>query len=226
MAEEKTKLWYLERINLLRGLSEESLEKIRRLTTMRNYSRGEYIYFPNDPASVVFFLKTGRVKIGTHGEDKEMLKTVLYPGEVFGELSILGQSRRQDFAMALDDDVRICAMPAGDMEQLLREDTRLNLRLSRTIGERLMNVERRLEDLISRDARSRIIGLLKKMAEEHGRPVGEETELKHDLTHQDIANLTATSRQTVTQLLNDLRKRDKIYMERGKILFRDLAGLG
>ncbi len=63
------------------------------------------------------------------------------------------------------------------------------------------------------------------MAEKYGTPVGNEILLKHDLTHQDFANLTATSRQTVTVTLNDLRDNNLIYMERKKILIRDLDKL-
>ena len=49
--------------------------------------------------------------------------------------------------------------------------------------------------------------------------------VKHDLTHQDIANLTATSRQTVTTVLNDLKEKDLIYMERKRFLIRELDNL-
>ena len=88
-----------------------------------------------------------------------------------------------------------------------------------------MNVERKMESLIFKDARTRIIDLIVQMAEKHGSKVGDEVLLVHDLTHQDIANLTATSRQTVTVTLNDLRDKNLIYMERKKILIRDIEKL-
>ena len=88
-----------------------------------------------------------------------------------------------------------------------------------------MNVERKMEALIFKDARTRIIDLLKQMAEKYGKEVGDEILLKHDLTHQDLANLTATSRQTVTVTLNELKEKDLIYMERKKILIRDIKNL-
>ena len=73
-----------------------------------------------------------------------------------------------------------------------------------TIREKLRNIERRLESLIFKDARERIIDFMKEMAEKYGKKIGVEVLVKHDLTHQDMANLTATSRQTVTTVLNDL----------------------
>ena len=63
------------------------------------------------------------------------------------------------------------------------------------------------------------------MAEKYGTNIGDEILLKHDLTHQDFANLTATSRQTVTVTLNELRDKNLIYMERRKILIRDIEKL-
>ena len=105
-----------------------------------------------------------------------------------------------------------------DIQDIMNKNAKLSLAITRSIGERLMNVERKMESLIFKDARTRIIDLLKQMADKYGVKVGDEILLKHDLTHQDFANLTATSRQTVTVTLNELRDKDLIYMERKKIL--------
>ena len=85
--------------------------------------------------------------------------------------------------------------------------------------------EERLESLIFKDARARIIDFLKDSANKRGRRVGYEMLLKHCLTQQDIANITGTSRQTVTSVLNDLRKENLIYFNRRTILIRDMERL-
>ncbi|MBP6573567.1 MAG: Crp/Fnr family transcriptional regulator [Flavobacteriales bacterium] len=226
MSATQSKLWYLEKIDLLKGLRPEELQRVADRTTVGHAHKDEHIYFPEEPSNVVFFLKRGRVKIATMGEDgKEVIKAVLYPGEVFGELGAAGEEKRRDHAVALDDDVMICAMNVSDVHEMMNENPHLNLALARVIGERVVSVERRLEGLIFKDSRSRIIDFLKEMAAKHGTQVGHETLLKHALTHQDIADLTATSRQTVTTVLNDLRKKDLAYLERGKLLIRDLKKL-
>lgn len=221
-----SKLWFLDKINLLKGLNMQEMQEVAGKTTMSSSGKGEYIYFPEDPSKVVFFLKEGRVKLGSYSEDgKELIKTVLYPGEVFGELAVAGEEKRQDFAVSLDENVTICAMKVEDLKALMTNHPSLNMEVTRTIGERLMKVERKMESLIFKDARTRIIELIKDMAEQYGQKIGEETLLKHKLTHQDIANLTATSRQTVTITLNDLKEKDLLYMERGKLLIRDISAL-
>ena len=87
------------------------------------------------------------------------------------------------------------------------------------------SAEDRLEALIFKDARTRIIEFIKDSATKRGRKIGYETLLKHCLTQQDIANLTGTSRQTVTSVLNDLRKSNLINFNRNSILIRDIAKL-
>ena len=90
---------------------------------------------------------------------------------------------------------------------------------------RLSRAEERLSSLVLKDARERIIDFLVETAGREGRKVGYETLVKHQLTQQEIANLTGTSRQTVTSVLNDLRKANLIYFNRNSILIRDLQKL-
>ena len=93
------------------------------------------------------------------------------------------------------------------------------------IGKRLRTAERRLEALVFKDARERIIDFLKDNAAKRGKRIGFETLIRHNLTQQDIANFTCTSRQTVTSVLNELRKANLIYFNRRSFLIRDLAKL-
>ena len=82
-----------------------------------------------------------------------------------------------------------------------------------------------METLIFKDAKSRIVDFIKRIADERGVPVGKETLIKTSLTHQDIAKLTATSRQTVTTTLNELKENNLIYFDRRRILIRDMVAL-
>lgn len=226
MAATESKLWYLEQINLFKNLSPEEMSEIDHRAVMKSAEKNQFIYFPEEPSKVIYFLKRGRVKIGSYSEDgKEILKTVLYPGEVFGEIGILGESKRRDFAIAMDKDTRLCTLSIEEMKQIMSGNSELSLAVTKMIGEKLRKVELKLESVIFKDARTRVVDLIKEMGESYGVKVGEETLIKHNLTHQDIANLTATSRQTVTTILNELKELDLIYMERNRFLVRDLNAL-
>lgn len=223
---DRSKLWYLENFNLLEGLAADELADIHHKTVMLNAQKGQFIYFPQDPSKSIFFLKEGRVKIGSNSEDgRENIKAILQPGEIFGELSLVGESSREDYAQALDNQVVICAMSVDDMESLMERNSKMGLRITKLIGFRLKKMERKLRALIFKDARTRIVDFIREMAEEVGQPVADEILIRHALTHQDIANLTASSRQTVTTVLNELRAGNVINFERKRILVRDLNKL-
>lgn len=222
-----TKLWWLEKIHLFEGLSEEEMEKVNDRSTMKTKSKGTHIYFPNEPSKVIFFLKNGRVKIGSYSNDgKEVIKAIMHPGDMFGEMGLLGQETRKDFAIAMDDDVRVCTMNAEEILEMMRSNADLSLKITATIGNRLAKVERKFESLIFKDARTRIVDLVREMASDRGRVLaGGEVLLEHSLTHQDIASLTATSRQTVTTVLNELKEKEIINFDRKTILIHEMDKL-
>ena len=144
---------------------------------------------------------------------------------MFGELGLIGEDRRQDFAQALKEEVHLYSLKVEDFKRFMKSSYALCDRVMSLFGNRLMRAENKLESLIFKDARTRIIEFIKDSVEKRGRRIGFEMLLKHSLTHQDIANITCTSRQTVTLVLNELRKSDLIYFNRGKILVRDMTKL-
>ena len=222
----ETKLWHLENFNLFKTLS--ALEKITMSTKVKHnkVKKNEYIYFPEDPSSSIFFLKRGRVKIGSYSDNgKEIIKAILNPGEVFGELSLVGEDKRNDFAISLDNNLVVCSLGMDEMERMIEKNPLIGLKITKLIGFRLQKIERRLESLVFKDARTRIIDFIVDIGNEQGSAVGKEILVKHNLTHMDIANLTATSRQTVTTVLNELKEQNLIHLERNRFLIRDIANL-
>ena len=202
------------------------IENIEQISTIRTFEKKQYIYYPQEPSKNIFFLKEGRVKIGTYSsEGKEVIKSIVYPGQLFGELGLIGEQRRSDFAKSLNESVKVAIVNIDDMRVLMNEDMQLNLKVMTQIGNRLRKVERRLESLIFKSARARIVDLLKDMANERGLKVGYEVLLRQFFSHREIAAMTGTSRQTVTKVLSDLKRSNLIHTDRKNILIRDMANL-
>ncbi|MBI1225512.1 MAG: cyclic nucleotide-binding domain-containing protein [Bacteroidetes bacterium] len=200
--------------------------KLEAMAEYRVKPKFSYIYLPDESSDQIFFLAKGIIKIAMHSDDgKEIIKSLFQPLAMFGELGIIGETRRQDLAQALREEVHIYALKVEDLKKLMRMNFELCDRVMALFGNRLMRAENKLESLIFKDARTRIVEFIKDSVSKTGRQVGMEMLLKHSLTHQDIANITCTSRQTVTLVLNDLRKSDMIYFNRGKILVRDMTRL-
>jgi CRP-like cAMP-binding protein len=189
------------------------------------YKKGEYIFQAEDTADKIYLINNGRVKIGSYNDGgKEITKAILSKGEVFGELAIVKPGKRGDFAMAMEN-TDCCVIHVNQMQELMREHSGLSIFLMKVLGSRALQMESRLESLVFKDSRSRIIEYLIELVEKRGERVGYEHVVRKFITHQEIANLTATSRQTVTTVLNDLRNRNLITFNRRRLLVRDLDAL-
>lgn len=190
------------------------------------YKKDDFIYFKDQSSENIYMVSNGRVKIGTYGPDgKEIVKAILGRGEVFGELALAGEDKRQDFAQSMDNDTRVCSMTIEDLQNLMVDNKELSFKILKIVGFRLRKMERKIESLVFKDARTRIVDFLREMAEEKGQKVGFEMMIKNHLTHKDIASLTGTSRQTVTTVMNELREKNLINFDRRRILIRDLEKL-
>lgn len=186
-----------------------------------------YIYSESDVAEHFYILAEGSIKIGVHHADgREVIKQVLHPRMIFGEMALIQpNAMHHNYAMALSAGTAYYKIKVEDFRKIMDKSPQLTMSIISMIGLKLRQTENQLESLIFKDARGRIIDFILRNAETSGRQVGFETLLKHSLTQQDIANYTGTSRQTVTAVLNDLRKSNKIYFTRNSILIRDMAAL-
>jgi CRP-like cAMP-binding protein len=218
-------IWFLENIDLTGIFCPKKLGASIETHEHKEFKRGEYIYMSHDIADRIFFLTEGRVKIGSYSDSgKEITKAILSKGEVFGELAIVKSGKRGDFALAMEN-TKCCIVTKEEMHELLKEHNSFSLFLMRVLGSRALEMENRLESLVFKDSRKRIIEFLLEMQEKNGERVGYEYVIRKFLTHQEIANLTATSRQTVTTVLNDLRSNDIIKFDRKRLLIRDMEAL-
>lgn len=217
-------LWYLENIDLRNVFCPKKKDRLDGKDHYQ-FSSNSYVYLPEEPAQDIYLINEGRVKIGTYSEDgKEITKAILGPGEIFGEMALIGQEQRRDFAYVMQD-TAVCMLEKSDLSTMLRERNELQLFFMQIIGKRTLELEQRLESLVFKPSKTRILEFLLEMVKEKGRQVGLEYEVKYMLTHKEIADLTATSRQTVNTVLNDLRNRNILTFNRRRMLVRDLDAL-
>lgn len=220
-------IWYLQNIDATEIFCPNKLEDSKGDKHKGQiFKKGESIYVPDDQADKIYFIQRGRVKILTQGgEDKEVIKAVLTKGEIFGELALIKEDVRHDEAVAMEE-TELCIVNKEAMNSLFPNRSGLQLFFLNLFGSRILEMENRLESLVFKDSRSRIVNFLLELANKRGEPVGFETVVRKFLTHQEIANMTATSRQTVTTVLNDLRNKDIIKFDRRRLLIRDMTKLG
>jgi len=220
------KIGFLGKIPLFSVLCPNEMDQLAAITHFRRSPKFQFVFMPDEPADYIYVLLKGRVKTGSFSHDgREVIKDILQPDTLFGDLALAGETKRSEYAQVLHDEGEYLAIKIEDFKKLMSNNQRLLFSCLQHITQRLQKVEERLAKLVLKDARERIIEFLVDTAGKEGRRVGYETLVKHHLTQQDIANITGTSRQTVTSVFNDLRKSNLIYFNRNSILIRDLEKL-
>jgi CRP-like cAMP-binding protein len=183
------------------------------------------IYSPADAADYLFCIKEGSVKIGCYNEKgREITKFVFYKNELFGEQAIAGLKKRRDYAFAIEDTV-IQKIDCKAINDFITSDLEVSRYFLNLFGKRNISLDERLESLVFKDSKTRIIDYLLKIIEQKGKKVGFEIVVRSFMTHQEIANLTSTSRQTVTTVLNILKNQNIITFDRHRLLVRDIERL-
>jgi CRP-like cAMP-binding protein len=222
----RSKLWYLNDFNLRHVLSLEERRKIAGTAVMQAVPKNEILYFPGEASRAVYILKEGKVKIYRQSpEGKEIILSLIRPGELFGELGLAGQQERGEVAKVIENAV-VCQIALKDMQEFMQHMPALNTEVLKRLGNRVQKVQSRLESLICKSAEERIRSLLREMGQEHGRVIAgnpEQVEIKLGLSQADIAKLTATCRQSVSSYLKELEKQGVIKYDRRRIYIKNMS---
>jgi len=217
--------WFLENKDLDDLFSQTKMNGGTQINNVVNFKKGDYVYMPEDSSDKIFFIISGKIKIGSYREnDKEVAHTILQKGDVFGELAMIGETSRKDFAQAIEDS-EIIPIKLEEVKKQMKNHSGLSILIMKMMGARVHEMEQRLESLVFKDSRTRIIEFIILSLEKSGQRIGYEWVLRNFITHQDIANITATSRQTVTMVLNELKNENIIHFDRKRLLIRDLDRL-
>ncbi len=214
------KIQYLNKIDVFQDLSDAEVSEIDRSTTMTTCDRGRVFYGAEQSGEVLFLLKKGRVQLyRISPEGKKLVIAELGPGSIFGEMSLVGQGMHNTFAESLSD-CTICVMSRQDVRRIIQENPPVAIRFMEAMAHRLQQAEAKLEDLAFKDIPSRLAGLLLELADhstENSQVLG--------YTHQDLAEMLGTYRETTTQILSDFKASGWIHVHRKRIDLLDKPAL-
>ncbi|MFM6925828.1 MAG: Crp/Fnr family transcriptional regulator [Ferruginibacter sp.] len=202
-------------------------EEYQELGLIHNYveaANGEYIYFPHQNRNKLYFTKTGFIKLGYIDEQgNEVIKEIIQKGEVFGQLTLEKNNDQDEFAQAYKSQVSLCAFTMEDFIRLLQRKPEMAIAFSFHLGNKLRKVENRLLNILNKDVRSRLVQLLLQLAADNKSITDNSAAIEKVLTHEDIAKLIGSSRQTVTTTLNQFEKQKLISISKKEILIHDIA---
>ena len=219
------KIWHLKSCDLFERLGADELKGLEMRCQARKFPRGSPIYLPADNADGVLLLTSGRVKICSFSTDgKQAILTFIEPGELFGELAMLDQETREEYAEATET-CTLLLIPADAVQDLMAKHADVSLGVTKLFGMRRQRIERRLKYLLFRSNRERLVHLLLELAERYGSRTANGVALGIKLSHQDLANIIGSTRETVTVVLGELQNEGSLKLGRRKIVLTNLDRL-
>ena len=220
------KTWYLKRINVFQGMSESEMKQLDNITHMKHYDKKSLIYLPGDASDQVYLLKEGRVKISKLSEDgREIILVILEPGEIFGESAIVNDDETRSTVAEALENAYLCIISRKDFEEFINNKPGLALSITKLMGFRRRQIETMLEDLVFRGVHERLALLLLRLADRHGKDIGNKKLIDISLTHYNYANLIGSTRETTTACLNDFKREGLIEFQKRKVVILNDRGL-
>jgi CRP-like cAMP-binding protein len=220
---DELKYWYLRDHKLFRILSFSQIRQLCIITGFKKAAKGEIIYFSASDVPRIFLLKRGAIKIVSVDDNgEETIKDIIQKGDLFGELTLETDKQLNEYAKVLSDEVSICSFLMSDFEDLLLRNPGLALSYTKFVGLKMKRIRNNYSNLISKDAKTRLYQFLKDWADREGTAEGGKVTIENYLTQHDIGQIICTSRQTATQLLNEMETEGKILYGRKEIVIPDI----
>jgi CRP-like cAMP-binding protein len=221
----KRTLWYLKKIPLLAELGPEGLARLAERVEQREIRRREVVYMNGDPGEALYFVNGGRIKISKVTRDGKSL-TLFYcgPSELFGEGCLIDGGPRTEMAEAVEN-AMLTQIERGDFERLLANHAHLGASMTKLMVQRRKDLETKVEALVFRDVTSKLAELLIKLGLEYGVDDARGTMVALKITHQELANLIGSTRETVSLTLSQFKRKKFICTEGRKVIISDSEGL-
>ena len=211
------------RFSLFAELDDRELASVIAVAKSRKYARDEVVIHEDESGDVFCLIKQGKVKITmTSPEGKEIILAMFGTGEFFGEMSLLDNEPRSATVIAMEN-LELVTIWRNDFLQILAENFSITRKLLAELSKRLRDASARIESLATMDVYGRLARFFLDLAKEQGKDLQNGYVAVTRPTHQAIANMIGTSRETVSRLIHDLMKQQLLLTEGKTIYFRKQA---
>jgi CRP/FNR family cyclic AMP-dependent transcriptional regulator len=207
----------LRSVPLFASFPEEPLRMLATVVARRNVTRGSIIMAAGDPTDSLYIVLSGRLKVMMSDADgKEVILTIIGPGEFFGEMGLIDDSPRSASVVAIEA-CELLAITRRDFKKCLAENFEMSMAVMRGLVRRLREADRKIGSLALLDVYGRVARLLLDMAE----TVDGQKMVTKRLPKQDIAKMIGASREMVSRVMKDLQMGGFIEMRGSTIVLRD-----
>jgi CRP-like cAMP-binding protein len=200
-------------VPIFKELSAEELDPIVKIAQTRFYKHKMYIFMQDDPLDRVFFIHSGKIKIyKTDQSGKEQIISVLEPGEMFPHAGFFRKGNFPAHAEVMED-ANIIVIPIDKFEEILITYPELCIKLFKVLGEKIVDLQGRLEAQVLHNTYEQIILLLIRLCKSNGEKVGGRYKLTTQFTNRELANMIGTSRETVSRTINHVKKKEYVTQD-------------
>ncbi|WP_066384896.1 Crp/Fnr family transcriptional regulator [Neobacillus mesonae] len=215
----------LSDVPLFKELSADELAPIIEIAQTRFYKHKMYVFMQDDPLDRVFFIHSGKIKIyKTDFTGKEQIVSVLEPGEMFPHAGFFRKGNFPAHAEVIED-AQLIVIPIDKFEEILLTYPELCIKLFKVLGEKIVDLQGRLEAQVLHNTFEQIVLLLIRLCKSNGEKSGERVRLTTQFTNRELANMIGTSRETVSRTMNLLKKKEHILQTEEGDYFIDREGL-
>lgn len=217
--------WYWNRVHLFDGVDENAREMFLRHAVKQTFRKGQHLFHAEDDANQVFYMEDGMARIYHLSPEGELtIYWYCVAGELFGAGGITGSMKQAVNSQAIST-CTVYIMLRPIFEQMLKLNPQISFNALKLMGARLRLACDTVVDMRSQKASERVALTLLRLAHNCGVPLGDHIKLDAPITHQEIANIVGTCRQTVSEVLRDLEKRGFIAQESRQIIVTDPQSL-
>jgi CRP/FNR family transcriptional regulator len=203
----------LAAVPIFKELSSEELASFLKIAQTRFYKNKMYVFMQDDPLDRVFFIHSGKIKIyKTDLSGKEQIISVLEPGEMFPHAGFFRQGNFPAHAEVIED-ANLIVIPIDKFEEILISYPELCVKLFKVLGEKIVDLQGRLEAQVLHNTYEQIILLLIRLCKSNGEKIGERYKLTTQFTNRELANMIGTSRETVSRAINHVKKKEYISQD-------------
>ncbi len=208
---------FLRQVPLFESLNDPEIDALSELTFTRTFAKETVIILAEEEGNTLFIIKKGQVKVSIVSEEgREVILSLLGAGAVFGELSLLDGKPRSANVVATED-TELMTLRRPDFIQLICKTPQIATALLAELASRLRKTDRQIESLALLDVTSRISETLLQLASEQGIESEKNVVIRNRPTHQELANMSGTTRETVSRVLKQLESQGYI-MSKGRQL--------
>jgi CRP-like cAMP-binding protein len=215
----------LRTIPIFSSLSDAQIAKLARLTTLRLCRKDEVIFYEDEEGDFFFVILDGRVKVTllgipdrfTRGYGREVVLSILGPGDFFGEMALVDNEPRSATAVAIEESELLC-LHRSDFQSALTDYRGVTQALLRSLTARLRKANHQLATLAIVDGYGRVARGLLDLAREQGRRSKDGRMTIKQASATQIADNVGTTQKTVTRMLADLEEQGLILVKKDEIV--------